>query len=92
LIGNDENAIQGHFYDATISKMATNKIDKLLMVFNFNEFSLKSENIEILPILSAAILKMASIRSRFFFGQNILPTLLNIYARFCGNFLFFFSL
>jgi hypothetical protein len=34
LIGNDENFIQGHFYDATISKMATNKIDKLLMVFN----------------------------------------------------------
>jgi hypothetical protein len=49
------------------------------------KFSLKSENIEILPILSAAILKMAAIRSRFFFGQNILPTLLNIYAKFCGN-------
>jgi hypothetical protein len=29
-------------------------------------FSLKSENIEILPILSAAILKIAAIRSRFF--------------------------
>jgi hypothetical protein len=25
LIGNDENCIQGHFYDATVSKMATNK-------------------------------------------------------------------
>ena len=37
LIGNDENFIQGHFYDATISKMATNKIDKLLMVSDFNE-------------------------------------------------------
>jgi hypothetical protein len=49
------------------------------------KFSLKSENIEILPILSAAILKMAAIRSRFFFGQNILPTLLNIYAKFCGH-------
>jgi hypothetical protein len=30
------------------------------------KFSLKSENIEILPILSAAILKMAAISSRFF--------------------------
>jgi hypothetical protein len=49
------------------------------------QFSLKSENIEILPILSAAILKMAAIRSRFIFGQNILPTLLNIYAKSCGN-------
>ena len=38
------------------------------------KFSLKSENIEILPILLAAI-----------FGQNILPTLLNIYAKPCGN-------
>jgi hypothetical protein len=38
------------------------------------QFSLKSENIEILPILSAAI------RSRFFLGQNILPTMLNRYA------------
>ena len=28
LIGNDENCIQGHFYDATVSKMAANKIDK----------------------------------------------------------------
>jgi hypothetical protein len=37
LIGNDENCIQGHFYDATVSKMATNKIDKLLMVSDFNE-------------------------------------------------------
>ena len=36
-------------------------------------FSLKSENIEILPSLA------------IFFGQNILPTLLNIYAKFCGN-------
>ena len=37
MIGNDENCIQGHFYDATVSKMATNKIDKLLMVSDFNE-------------------------------------------------------
>ena len=37
LIGNDVNCIQGHFYDATVSKMATNKIDKLLMVSDFNE-------------------------------------------------------
>jgi poly(3-hydroxyalkanoate) synthetase len=37
LIGNDENCIQGHFYNATVSKMATNKIDKLLMVSDFNE-------------------------------------------------------
>ena len=33
---------------------------------NGYQFSLKSENIEILPILSAANLKMAAIRSRFF--------------------------
>jgi hypothetical protein len=37
LIGNDENCIQGHFYDAIVSKMATNKIDKLLMVSDCNE-------------------------------------------------------
>ena len=41
---------------------------------NGYQFSLKSENIEILPILSAAN-----------FGQNILPTLFNIYAKSCGN-------
>ena len=34
---NDENCIQGHFYDATVSKMAANKIDKLLMVSDVNE-------------------------------------------------------
>jgi hypothetical protein len=59
LIGNDENYIQGHFYDATVSKMAANKIDKLLMVSDNNpryRFSLKLENTEILPILLAAIL------------------------------------
>jgi hypothetical protein len=39
------------------------------------QFSLKSENIEILPILWAAI----------FFGHNILPTLFNIYTKSCGN-------
>jgi hypothetical protein len=27
LISNDANFIQGHLYDATVSKMATNKID-----------------------------------------------------------------
>jgi hypothetical protein len=48
-------------------------------------FSLKSENIEIVPILSVAIFKMAALCSRFFFGQNILPTLLNIFAKSCGN-------
>ena len=37
LIGNDENSIQGHFYDATIFKMAANKIVKLSMVSDFNE-------------------------------------------------------
>jgi hypothetical protein len=41
LIGNDENCIQGHFYDATVSKIA-----------------LKSETIDNLTILLAAILKM----------------------------------
>ena len=41
---------------------------------NGYQFSLKSENIEILPILSEAN-----------FGQNILPTLFNIYAKSCGN-------
>jgi hypothetical protein len=40
LIGNDENCIQGHFYDATVSKMATNKIDKLVKIG-----SLVSENL-----------------------------------------------
>ena len=28
LIGNDENCIQGNFYDATVSRMAANKICK----------------------------------------------------------------
>jgi hypothetical protein len=37
LIGNDENCIQGHFYDATVSKMATNKIGKISMFSDFNE-------------------------------------------------------
>jgi hypothetical protein len=37
LIGNDENCTQGYFYDATVSKMAANKIDKFLMVSDFNE-------------------------------------------------------
>jgi hypothetical protein len=37
LIGNDENGIQGHFNDATVSKTVANKIDKLLMVSDFNE-------------------------------------------------------
>jgi hypothetical protein len=57
--------------------MAAEKIGKTSMFSDFNEnslqnnpryqFSLKAENIEILPILSVAILKMAAIRSRFFF-------------------------
>jgi hypothetical protein len=37
LVGNDENCIQGHFYDATVSKMAANKTGILLMVSDFNE-------------------------------------------------------
>ena len=37
LVGNDENCIQGHFYDATVSKIVANKIGKLLMVSDFNE-------------------------------------------------------
>ena len=37
LIGNNENCIQGHFYDSTVSKMAANKIGKFLMVSDFNE-------------------------------------------------------
>jgi hypothetical protein len=37
LIDNDGNCIHGHFYDATVSKMAANKIDKLLMISDFNE-------------------------------------------------------
>jgi hypothetical protein len=37
LIDNDENCIQGHFYEATIFKMTANKIVKLSMVSDFNE-------------------------------------------------------
>jgi hypothetical protein len=37
LIGKDENCIQGHFFDANVSKMAAKKIGKLLMVSDFNE-------------------------------------------------------
>jgi hypothetical protein len=97
LIGNDEICIQAHFYEATIFKMAANKILKLSMVSDFNEnwylglfwsveligkdenpwmqfsslpinsslqnnfryqFALKLENVEILPILLAAILRI----------------------------------
>ena len=32
LIGNDENCIQGHFYEATIFNMAAKKIIKFSMV------------------------------------------------------------
>jgi hypothetical protein len=39
LIGNDDNCIQGHFYDATVSKIGANKIVKLLMVSDFNQNS-----------------------------------------------------
>ena len=55
------------------------------------QFSLKSENIEILPILSADILRNGGHSLAICFGQNILPTLLNIYFQFyhhaksCGN-------
>jgi hypothetical protein len=35
--GIDENCIQGHVYDGTVSKMAANKIGKLLMVSDVNE-------------------------------------------------------
>ena len=37
LVGIDEICIQGHFYEATIFKMAANKIVKLSMVSDFNE-------------------------------------------------------
>jgi hypothetical protein len=30
LVGNDEICIQGHFYEATIFKMAANKIEKIV--------------------------------------------------------------
>ena len=37
LIGNDDNWIQDHFYDATVSNMAANKIYILSIVSDFNE-------------------------------------------------------
>jgi hypothetical protein len=37
LIDNDENCIQGNFYNAIVPKMAASKIGKLLMVSDFNE-------------------------------------------------------
>jgi hypothetical protein len=37
LVGIDEICIQGHFYEATIFKMAANKIVELSMVSDFNE-------------------------------------------------------
>jgi hypothetical protein len=37
FVGNDEICNQGHFYEATIFKMAANKIVKLSMVSDFNE-------------------------------------------------------
>ena len=49
------------------------------------QFSLKSENIEILPILSTANLKMAAIRSRYFLVGIFYQPYLNIYAKSCGN-------
>jgi hypothetical protein len=36
LVGNDEICIQGHFYEATIFKMAANTIVKLSMASDFN--------------------------------------------------------
>jgi hypothetical protein len=57
LIGNDENCIQRPLFDATVSEMAANKIEKLLMISDPRyKFSLKIENTEIIPILLAAIL------------------------------------
>jgi hypothetical protein len=96
LIGNDENCIQDHFYEATIFKMTNNKIVKMWMVSDFNEnwylgvfwseelvgndeicihnlryqFSLKLENIEILPILLAAILKIKMTLNAIFIITN----------------------
>ena len=37
LIGNDAICIQGPLFDATVSEMAANKIEKLLMISDFNE-------------------------------------------------------
>jgi hypothetical protein len=47
LIGNDENCIQGHFYDATVSKMADNKIVKLSMVSDFQVWLCLDANTEV---------------------------------------------
>jgi hypothetical protein len=62
LIGNDENCIQGPLFDATVSEMAANKIEKWLMISDLNtpryQFSLKSETIDNLTIVLAANLKM----------------------------------
>jgi hypothetical protein len=37
FVGNGESCVQGHFYEATVFKMAANKIIKLSMVSDFNE-------------------------------------------------------
>jgi hypothetical protein len=37
FVGSDESCVQGHFYEATVFKMAANKIIKLSMVSDFNE-------------------------------------------------------
>jgi hypothetical protein len=80
LVGNDEIYIQAHFYEATIFKMAANKIVKLSMVsLPTNsllqntpryQLSLKLENTEILPILLAAILKIKMTLNAIFIITN----------------------
>jgi hypothetical protein len=37
VVGNDEICIQGHFYEATIFKMAANTIVNISMFSDFNE-------------------------------------------------------
>jgi hypothetical protein len=68
LVGNDEICIQAHFYQATIFKMAANKIVKLNTPRY--QLSLKLENTEILPILLAAILKIKMTLNAIFIITN----------------------
>jgi hypothetical protein len=58
MVGSDEICIQAHFYEATIFKMAANKIVKLSTPRY--QFSLKSETIHNLTILLLVILKMVA--------------------------------
>jgi hypothetical protein len=76
---------------AAIVKMAAIRMQFSSLPINFSlqynpryQFSLKSENIEILPILSGPF-QNGGHSLAIFFGQNILPTLLNIFAKSCGN-------